>query len=208
MTQPARGYRCRVRNRFSSSTVDRNAAVLAALAVLGSAACKKENKGPPVVETRFLPPGPGCDVKKLPSGAVIFTSHAFRNETTRTFAVYPDGHIVASRWGTNSEVPEYPASIGAARVAQLEADLEATRVFEQPQGCWVRFVDGRELSPSPRTTIRKGDDGSWGYSTSAPDAPPSVLAADAIVQKFWTEVAHVVDREDASAPPGPARPRE
>lgn len=68
--------------------------LLLALAATGSAACKKER----VVATRFVPAGrPGCEIPKLPEGAVISSAGFSGTGRWRRIVVYPDGHIVSSR---------------------------------------------------------------------------------------------------------------
>lgn len=178
------------------------ALVLGAAFVLGASGCKKENRlpgggaAPTAPVTHFVPPGPKCVPRKLPSGAVVAST---RDDGLRTFAVYPDGHIVASRRAGNEDIPEYPASIGAARVAKLEAELLETGAFAQPQGCWIASGDFGESS-GPSATIRHGE-GSWAYASGGGDVPPSIAKADALVKQFIVEVANVVDRQDAAAPP-------
>ena len=66
--------------------------------------------------------------------------------------------------------------------------------------------DFGEASGTP-ATIRNGG-GSWGYSSGGRDVPPSIAKAEALVKPFLVEVAHVVDRQDAAAPPPRKRTHE
>ena len=180
-------------------------AVLAVLAATGSTACKKER----AAATRFVPLGrPGCQIDKLPEGAVISSAGRSGTGRWRRVVVYPDGRIVSTREAFNvddrpprrTEVDDPPASMSPARIKAFEADLEATGLFALEQGCWTAVNPGSD-GGSRQSVVRHGAS-SWAFAVSAwDDVPPAAAKAASIEATFIHEAATAVDR-DAAAPAG------
>ncbi|MDB4937211.1 MAG: hypothetical protein JWP87_4183 [Labilithrix sp.] len=183
-------------------------ALLVVLAATGSTACKKER----VVATRFVPLGrPGCQIDKLPEGAVISSAgFSGAGNRFRRLVVYPDGRIVSTRLVFNFdddrpprrvEVDDPPASISPARVKAFEADLEATGLFALEQGCWTAVNPGSD-GGGRQTVVRHGASSSWAFAVGAwEDVPPAATKAASIEAAFYAEATGAVDR-DAAAPAG------
>ena len=113
---------------------------------------------------------------EVESGVVIqFRDGQFFGGTTRDLYLYDDGRVVLKRM----QMPKRELTTSRDEIARLVAEVRATGVLDEDEGCYDAGDDDDEVSDggSPRFLALRTDDGRMAVYSAARHAPEEIKRA-------------------------------